>query len=201
MLHWVAQALMFRESYEKFWTAGVTGGSYSPAAGAQVISGSYSTSSDNNPYNIRAIGSAVNYKGVTGQKEGFRGTASIGYFLVFDTLNNGVRAGMYNLLYNYFYSSGNYNTVSKIINKYAPSSDGNSTATYIANVTARMKAGLVGTKYANMTDSTTLSIVTQDSDADNVKMFKELNKAILESEGGGFAKSTVDSFDFNTGFS
>ena len=186
------------KSYEKFWklgvTVGVTGaGGSGPGTGTQVIAGSYSTTNDNNPYNIRPIGSAVNFNGVTGQKEGFRGTASIGYFLVFDTLNNGVRAGMKNLVNGYFNQS--INTVTAIISRYAPSSDGNNTTSYIANVTSRMKKGLAGTKYANMTDSTTLNFAgASESNADNIKMFKELNKAILESEGGGFAKSAVDSF-------
>lgn len=184
--------------YEKFWklgvTVGVTGGNFGgPGTGAPVVAGSYSTSKDNNPYNIRPIGTAVKFNGVTGQKEGFRGSTSIGYFLVFDTLSNGVRAGMKNLINGYF--KQNVNTVTAIISKYAPASDGNETTRYISNVTDRMKKGLVGTKYANMTSTTTLSFSgAGETNADNIKMFKELNKAILISEGGSFATGTVDSF-------
>jgi hypothetical protein len=188
------------KNYQKFWKLGVdigaTGASSSPGSGADVISGAYSTSTDNNPYNIRPIGTSVNFNGVTGQKEGFRGNTSIGYFLVFDTLDNGVRAGMKNLLNGYF--KANINTVSKIINKYAPASDGNDTANYIANVTSRMKTNLSGTFYSNITKDTVLAFAgAAETKPDNIKMFKELNKAILISEGGSFATATVDSFQIS----
>lgn len=158
-----------------------------------TIAGAYSTRQDNNPYNIRPLGSAVNFKGVVGQKEGFRGSSSIGYFLVFDNLQNGVRAGMRNLTNSYF--KAEINTVATIINKYAPPSDGNDTTSYINNVVSRMKKGLTGTKYANLTSTTKLSFKgAEETDFDNIKMFKELNKAILISEGGSFATNVVDLF-------
>ena len=158
------------------------------------LSGRYSTSKDNNPYNIRPIGTAVNFNGVTGQKEGFRGDKSIGYFLVFDELNSGIRAGMKNLVNGYF--KKDINTVSTIISRYAPSSDGNNTTNYINGVVTRMQSALVGTSYEKMTASTKLSFAgNTESNADNIKMFKELNKAILIQEGGGFATGNVDSFN------
>lgn len=158
------------------------------------LSGRYVTSADNNPYNIRPLGSAVNFNGVVGQKEGFRGDTSIGYFLVFDNLQNGVRAGMKNLVNGYF--QRNVNTVSKIINKYAPSKDGNNTSTYINTVVRSMKNGLAGTAYAELTADTVLSFKgAEETNSDNIKMFRELNKAILTQEGGRFAVATVDSFN------
>jgi len=158
------------------------------------LSGRYSTSRDNNPYNIRPIGTAVNFNGVTGQKEGFRGDKSIGYFLVFDELNNGIRAGMKNLVNGYF--KKDINTVSSIISRYAPSSDGNNTTNYINGVVTAMQSALVGTSYEKMTANTKLSFAGYtENNADNTKMFKELNKAILIQEGGRFATGNVDSFN------
>jgi hypothetical protein len=160
---------------------------------ANALQGRYSTTTDNNPYNLRPLGTAVNFKGVTGKKQGYRGSSPIGNFLVFDNLQNGVRAGMLNLFNSYF--RANINTVEGIINKYAPASDNNNTPEYISNVVTQMKARLTGTKYANLTSKTKLSFKgSTETDPNNIKMFKELNKAILVQEGGAFATTQVDAF-------
>jgi hypothetical protein len=149
---------------------------------------------DNNPFNIRPIGSATNFNGVVGQKQAFRGSTSIGTFLVFDNLNNGVRAGMKNLVNSYF--NRGIDNINDIITKYAPPSDNNNTADYIANVRSRMQTALAGTKYAKLNSTTPLTFKgAKETDLDNIKMFKALCNAILVSEGGSFAKTVVDLFD------
>ena len=81
----------------------------------------------NNPFNIR-FSSANMWKGQTGQEKGF---------CKFDSLENGVRAGV-KLLRNYLNSRTN--TISKILNKYAPTSE-NDTNSYIQYVCGRMSKG------------------------------------------------------------
>ena len=61
----------------------------------------YITSKDNNPFNLRPLQSLNQFNGSIGKKEGFNKGSSIGSFVVFDTLQNGIRAGMKNLS-NYF---------------------------------------------------------------------------------------------------
>ena len=73
---------------------------------------------NNNPGNIR-YNSANNWIEQVGENKGF---------VVFDTMNNGLRA-MCKLLLNY-YSLNKLNTISKILNKYAPNSE-NPTSNYI----------------------------------------------------------------------
>lgn len=181
------------KDYQTYWQVTAVGSGI-PNDKVPRLDGAYSTTSDNNPYNIRPIGSAINFNGVTGQKEGFRGSSSIGYFLVFDTLNNGVRAGMKNLVNGYF--NNNINTINGIVNRYAPSSDSNDTESYIDGVAADMKAALSGTKYKNIDKNTVLSFSGADEkNTDNIKMFRELNKAILRKEGApANAIALVDSF-------
>lgn len=77
----------------------------------------------NNPFNIR-YNAANNWQGQTGKTE--RG------FVKFDTLSNGLRAGL--KLLNTYVNGHNLNTVSKIINRYAPPSDNNPTENYIKYV-------------------------------------------------------------------
>ena len=182
------------KSYQAYWPDAV--GSNINSSNTGTFPDRYSTKADNNPYNIRPIGTATNFNGVTGQKEGFRGTTSIGNFLVFDNLQNGVRAGMKNLINGYF--KQNINTVRTIIAKYAPASDSNDTESYISNVVKRMQVGLVGTRYAELTDKTKLEFSGADEgNLQNRQMFRELNKAILISEGGSFATTVVDSFEIS----
>ena len=162
-----------------------------------TLSGRYFNPDANNPFNIRPIGTAVNFFGVEGSKEGQQkqddGTfLDIGSFLVFDELNNGIRAGMKNLVNTYF--NQGINTVETIINKYAPPSDNNNTESYITNVTDRMKEALGNTKYKNLDKSTKLSFSGEnEKEEDNIKMFKELVIAILASEGSikDFGEATL----------
>ena len=152
-----------------------------------TLSGRYFNPNANNPYNIRPIGTAKNFNGVIGDKEGFQGDKPIGLFLVFDELDNGIRAGMKNLVNGYF--KRGINTVDKIINRYAPSSDGNNTNSYINNVVNYMNTNLKGnlskdSAYTNITKDTILTFSGFDeSNPDNKLVFKALNLGILSSEG------------------
>ncbi len=180
------------KNYRAYWPTLVTPSTAS--GGTSTLTGAYSMRADNNPFNIRPIGSATNFNGVVGQKQAFRGSTSIGTFLVFDNLNNGVRAGMKNLVNAYF--NRGVDTINDIITKYAPPSDNNNTADYIANVRSRMQTALAGTKYAKLNSTTPLTFKgAKETDQDNIKMFKALCNAILVSEGGSFAKTVVDLFD------
>jgi hypothetical protein len=171
--------------YKSYWKIGgipQLGGGYKAASNLETLPGNYSTASDNNPFNIRANNGTAAFNGVIGQKEGFRGTNSIGYFLVFDTLENGVRAGMKNLSNNYF--PGGKSTVKQVITKYAPPSDGNSTSTYITGVVEYMKQDLSDTSYLNLTaDTPLLWSGPTESSPSNKAMFKSLSKAIVLKEG------------------
>ena len=168
-----------------------------------TLSGRYFNPDANNPYNIRPIGTAKKFNGVIGDKEGFQGDKPIGLFLVFDELDNGIRAGMKNLVNGYF--KRGINTVDKIINRYAPSSDGNNTNSYINNVVNYINTYIaLNFKASNTTIVTsngviktatkgTELLVTKDTiltfsgfdepNPDNKLIFKALNLAILSSEG------------------
>ena len=142
-----------------------------------ILPGNYSTSNDNNPFNLRP-NSGAQFNGVIGKKEGFRESTSIGYFVVFDTIDNGVRAGLKNL--EGYFTRRNLKTISEIINTYAPPGDGNDTTRYIADVVDWLNDNWkTGT-----TKDTILSFAgASETNLDNIKMFKELNKIILKKEG------------------
>jgi len=78
---------------------------------------------NNNPGNIRT--SADAWQGKTG--------SDVRGFVIFDTLPHGYRA-LYKLLSNYI--AKGYNTIDKVVNKWAPPSE-NDTETYIKNVVKR----------------------------------------------------------------
>jgi hypothetical protein len=146
-----------------------------------VLQGNYSIDRDNNPFNLRPNG-GPQFNGYIGKKEGFRGTTSIGYFAVFDTLSNGTRAGLKNL--EGYFTKRKLNTITKIINVYAPGgSTGQSqqsTNNYVNFVVDYMKKNW----NPNVTATTILSFSgSSEVNPDNIKMFKELNKAILKQEG------------------
>jgi hypothetical protein len=146
-----------------------------------VLQGNYSTARDNNPFNLRPNG-GPQFNGYIGKKEGFRGTTSIGYFAVFDTLSNGTRAGLKNL--EGYFTKRKLNTITKIINVYAPGgSTGQSqqsTNNYVNFVVDYMKKNW----NPNVTATTILSFSgSSEVNPNNIKMFKELNKAILKQEG------------------
>ena len=77
-----------------------------------------------NPLNIR-YSSAINWKGQTGQNLGFA---------VFKSMEYGYRAAIKNLQ---SYIGSGTDTISKIINRWAPASDGNNPESYINNVVLR----------------------------------------------------------------
>lgn len=156
-----------------------------------TLSGNYSTSNDNNPFNLRP-NSGTQFNGVIGKKEGFRGSTSIGFFVVFDTIDNGVRAGLKNL--EGYFTRRNLKTVSEIINTYAPPGDGNNTDGYIADVVDWLNENWK----AGTTKDTVLSFNgPSETNLDNIKMFKELNKIILKKEGKltDTLKSLIDNFN------
>jgi hypothetical protein len=160
-----------------------------------ILSGNYSTSTDNNPFNLRPL-SGQQFDGTIGQKEGFNDGTSIGYFSVFDSLDNGIRAGMLNLK-NYFNKKG-LNTIGDIINTYAPGgSVGQSnqrTQNYINIVVNYFKTN----GYPQITSNTIL-IPGSDvlSNDDNIKILRTLAKSILRVEGRQDLDNTINNFDIN----
>ena len=178
-----------------------------PDISAPTLEGNYFNPPDKNPGNIRPIGTAINFQGVIGTKDAVQfqddGTAlGIGTFLVFDTLDNGIRAAMKNLVTGYF--NQGINTIYKIINKYAPPTDNNETSNYVTSVTNRLNKALEDTKYKDLDKLTVLSFKgAEEKDKDNIKMFKELIKAIFYSEGSmnQFGEATltaaVDNFSIS----
>lgn len=169
----------------------ITVRSYKKPTGGGGLGGGYSTDRDNNPFNIVHTGA-----GWRGSK-GFKVASNSGLkFEVFDTLENGVRAGLKNLS-GYFTSRKKF-TVKQIINTYAPGgSRGQTTAAtlkYVAFVTNWLQKNWK----AGTTENSKLTFRgSAETDADNIKMFKELCKAILEQEGAPPASvlAAVDSFD------
>jgi len=163
--------------------------------GAGQLTGAYSTANDNNPFNLRP-NSGEQFNGYIGKKEGFRGTQSIGEFAVFDTITNGIRAGMKNL--EGYFTRRNLKTISQIINTYAPGgSAGQSQAdtnSYVNNVLSYMQKNWK----PEITATSQLAFSgPAETDPDNIKMFKTLVGAIAKQEGKltpGLA-SSIDSFD------
>ena len=155
----------------------------------------YSTSKDNNPFNLRP-NTGTQFNGYVGKKEGFRGDTSIGYFAVFDTKTNGIRAGMKNL--EGYFTRKNLKTISQIINTYAPGkSTGQSQANtdlYVRNVVTYMQQNWK----SNISSTTPLSFAgSTETNPDNVKMFKTLVEAIARQEGKLTADlvASINSFD------
>lgn len=152
----------------------------------------YSTYNDNNPFNMINTDSA--WQGKTGSKIADNSGLS---FVVFDKIENGVRAGLMNLTG--YFTRKNLNTIKQIINVYAPpGSAGQSasqTSDYIKNLTNYMQQ--------NWDKTTTSTTILQfrganETNARNIKMFKTLAKGIISIEGK--ANSTVvnpviDNFD------
>jgi peptidoglycan hydrolase-like protein with peptidoglycan-binding domain len=163
--------------------------------GAGQLTGAYSTANDNNPFNLRP-NSGEQFNGYIGKKEGFRGTQSIGEFAVFDTITNGIRAGMKNL--EGYFTRRNLKTISQIINTYAPGgSAGQSQAdtnSYVNSVLSYMQKNWK----PEITATSQLAFSgPAETDPDNIKMFKTLVSAIAKQEGKltpGLA-SSIDSFD------
>jgi hypothetical protein len=146
------------------------------------IENGYYTNADNNPFNIRP--STDRWLGATGIKYAQNGN---GGFVTFDTLYNGVRAGMLNL--KSYLSKGN-NTISTIINTYAPPKDKNNTSKYIEHVTTYIQKN----GFPNFNPY--INIIS----VQNEKLFKTLCKAIITEERENIpgALELVDSFDLKT---
>jgi len=160
-----------------------------------VIPGRYSTFNDNNPFNLRP-NSGPQFTGYIGKKEGFRGNTSIGYFAVFDTKIHGIRAGLKNL--EGYFTRRKLKNIKEIINVYAPGGSVGQTQAntnaYVNSVTNYMKANWDPA----VTSTTTLTFAgSTETNPKNIKMFKELNKAILKQEGKLTSDliSSIDSFD------
>jgi len=161
--------------------------------GSGFIEGSYSTANDNNPFNIVANNSTLEYRGVVGYKIASNSGLP---FLVFDTEANGVRAGVLNLS-NYF-TIRKLNTVKDIINTYAPPGSAGQTTeatnNYIKFVTNYLKTNWNG----NTTSTTILTFKgNSETNSNNIKMFKTLVKGIIKQEGRltPALSSAIDNFD------
>jgi hypothetical protein len=76
---------------------------------------------NNNPFNLR--NSNAKWIGKTGVDD--KG------FVIFDTIENGIRAGVINLKNGYF---ANDLSISEIVAKYAPADDGNNEISYVDNL-------------------------------------------------------------------
>jgi hypothetical protein len=165
----------------------------SPAEnGSNNINGSYSTFTDNNPFNI--INTNAQWKGKIGFKKASKSSLN---FVVFDNIENGIRAALINL--SGYFTQYKLNTVEKIINTYAPGgSPGQTTANtrlYIKNVTLYLQQNW----NKNITSSTVLTFNGKNEiNPNNIKMFKTLAKSILIIEGRANATpinfSTIDKF-------
>lgn len=115
---------------------------------------------NNNPGNIRISGS--NWQGkISGQDSSFE---------TFDSPENGIRA-LAKLLKNY--ANSGYNTIRKIITRYAPSSE-NNTNSYINSVSAYM--GVSADSILDLNNSATLSALVE---------------AIINHENGGVRYTTA----------
>jgi hypothetical protein len=160
---------------------------------SNFIPGNYSTVNDNNPFNIVANNSTLDYRGVIGYKVASNSGLP---FLVFDTEANGVRAGVLNLS-NYF-TNRKLNTVKDIITTYAPPGSAGQTAeatnNYIKFVTNYLKTNWNG----EVTSTTTLTFRgSSETNNSNIKMFKTLVKGIVKQEGKLTAalSAAIDKFD------
>lgn len=150
------------------------------------LPGAFSTRADNNPFNIIKNDKTLNYKGVTGYKIA---TKSGKAFIVFDTLENGMRAGLSNL--SKYFTVRKLFTVKGIIGVYAGGSTG-----YTNYVTSQLK------KYWNPKTTSTSKLPAfkgyAETNPDTILMFKTLAKAIFIYEGGDKQfLPDIDSFDIS----
>jgi hypothetical protein len=159
------------------------------------LSGFFSTSKDNNPFNI--INTTTRWKGKIGYKETLPDEQGrIRKFVVFDTIENGTRAGLINL--SGYFTKYKLKTINQIINRYAPpgtaAQSAEATKSYIKQVVDYMKKNYS----SSITESTILTFNGySETNSDNIKMFKILVKAILKVEGGLTSAKiqAIDNFD------
>jgi hypothetical protein len=150
------------------------------------LSGPFSTRADKNPFNIIKNEKTLKYKGVLGYKIASNSGKA---FLVFDTLENGIRAGLGNL--SKYFTVRKLFTVKDIIKVYA----GGST-TYTNYVVSQLK------KYWNPKTTSTTRLPEfkgfSETNEDNILMFKTLAKAIFVYEGGNREfLPDIDKFDIS----
>ena len=150
-----------------------------------LLPGRYSTANDNNPFNLRLLSGDLSkqFNGTIGKKA----DPGNGYFTVFDTLKNGIRAGMKNL--SGYFTRRNLNTIKSILSVYDVSYSPN----YLNYVVNKMKSNwnskvTATSKLPNFKGAA-------ETNSDTIKMFRTLVKAIFVFEGGN-AKylSNIDSF-------
>ena len=159
------------------------------------LSGFFSTSKDNNIFNI--INTTTRWKGKIGYKETPPDEQGrIRKFVVFDTIENGTRAGLINL--SGYFTKYKLKTINQIINRYAPpgtaAQSAEATKSYIKQVVDYMKKNYS----SSITESTILTFNGySETNSDNIKMFKILVKAILKVEGGLTSAKiqSIDNFD------
>lgn len=141
-----------------------------------------STSNEfNNPGNLRSWGS-------TPTEERFRGGVSIGNFAKFGSAQDGLNA-MAGLLTGKGYAGAGINTISGILNKYAPGKENNISA-YIADVAGR--TGFGANARLNLSDPNTLSSLMaamihheQGRDPYSMSMISDsANRRLVSSSGG-----------------
>lgn len=141
-----------------------------------------STSNEfNNPGNLRSWGN-------TPTEERFRGGVSIGSFAKFGSAQDGLDA-MAGLLTGKGYAGAGINTISGILNKYAPGKE-NNTSAYIADVAGR--TGFGANARLNLSDPNTLSSLMaamihheQGRDPYSMSMISDsANRRLVSSSGG-----------------
>jgi hypothetical protein len=103
---------------------------------------------NNNPGNIRRTVPQIAWQGLSAVQNDSA-------FCQFDTPQYGIRALHVNLLT--YYTKYGLNTITKIINRWAPPQDGNNTAAYIANVSNW--SGIAPNQVIDMTDATTAAAI------------------------------------------
>jgi hypothetical protein len=145
-----------------------------PTSGAvPVLPGNYSTSNDNNPFNLRQNSGDITkqFNGALGKKA----DPGNGEFMVFNTIDNGVRAGMKNLS-NYF-TAKHLRTLNDILTVYCR---GYSTG-YKNYILGKMKTWDPSVTWTSTLPDFKGKLETNTS---NITMFKTLVKAIFTFEGG-----------------
>ncbi len=146
--------------------------------------GWYVTARDNNPFNIVSTPGTRTYNGVVGTKIAQNSGKA---FLVFDTLDNGIRAGMKNIS-NYF-TRRRLRTVQTILAVYAP--PGN--PPYVNFVVDYLQDNW------NRTTTSTSQLPDfkgkTETNPNTIKMFRTLVKAMYIFEGGNRAYlSKIDNY-------
>lgn len=153
----------------------------------KLLEGNFSTAKDNNPFNLRPLGGKDQFNGTIGKKfdKGKDGKGN-GYFTVFDTRANGIRAGMKNLS-NYFVKYKR-DSVEAVLAAYCPgASTGykNYVVNTLKNGDSSAGRNIKGwNKSASLTGKLPLFKGKDETSAENIRMFKTLVSAMHVFEGG-----------------